>query len=250
MASIAGEGSAMDRLAYRIGYASARLDELAQAARRIADGEPFEEVAPPRGARERRDWSEVKRRAGRGERRGERSGSRIREPDDPPAGAELAAQAAFAALASRILSPDPVNWPRAVAAGTLGALVSDLIDRLELRTDGRKFSTSIGLRPALDADEAFPSWLRRCATGIVLASLYARYAYGRLPGPPLARGLAFGALEAATARAGGAAALLAQLGSELPFPFDQLADGEDASPERAVARMLAFGAVMGIVYRE
>jgi hypothetical protein len=55
MASFAGEGSAMDRLAYRIGYASARLDELAQAARKIADAELFEEEARPRHDRERRN---------------------------------------------------------------------------------------------------------------------------------------------------------------------------------------------------
>jgi hypothetical protein len=195
----------------------------------------------------------VKRRVDRGrsgEPRRERGGSSFRKPDDPPAGAGLAAQAAIAALASRILSPDPVNWPRAVVAGTLGALVSELIDRAELRPDARKFSTSIGLRSPDHADDAFPSWLKRCVTGIALASLYARYAHGRLPGPPLARGLAFGALEAATSSAGGAAALLAHFGSELPFPFNELGGDEDAAPERAVARTLAFGAVLGLVYRE
>jgi hypothetical protein len=251
MTKSAGEGSAMDRLAYRIGYASARLDELARVARKIAEGELGEED----DVRETRfDWKELRRRPERDRKRKPRGRQRARESrrrEDSPFEElpELAAQAAVAALASRILSPKPVNWPRAVLAGALGALASEAIDRVELSADGRKFNTRLSLRTS-DDEEGIPTWLTRCVTGVALASLYAKYAYGRLPGPPIAQGLAFGALEAATESSGGAAALLAHLGSELPFPFNEItAPDDDRSPERTIARHLAFGVVLGLVYR-
>lgn len=140
-------------------------------------------------------------------------------------------------LASRLLRPRPVSWTRVVIAGVAATFLADLAERT-LDTDRDRPRT-----PLTDDPEAL---LRRFGAGVAIAAGYASLLYPRLPGPPLLRGLAFGALEVATAPRGG----FVGLAGEAPgvrFPLQALAApmGDEAGP---VARM-AFGLGLGLFYQ-
>ncbi|HUG40721.1 MAG TPA: hypothetical protein VMM12_09555 [Longimicrobiales bacterium] len=144
---------------------------------------------------------------------------------------------AAAWLASMLLRPKPVSWPRVILAGAGGALLADLVGRVQ---DGAQ---TPGRLPYADDPMEL---LGRVSAGIGVAAGYASIVYPRLPGPPLFRGLAFGALEVAAAPRGGFAGLSAQAPG-LWYPLQALAlpVDEDASP----LALLAFGLVLGMLYR-
>ena len=149
-------------------------------------------------------------------------------------GAALAAAGAW--LLSRILRPRPVSWPRVVMAGVAATLLADLAGRME-DDDGR------GSPPyAADPEEL----LSRFGAGVAVAAGYAALLYPRIPGSPLFRGLAFGALEIAAAPRGGLAGLAAQTPG-VKFPLQALAMpvDEDAGP----LSHLAYGLGLGLFYR-
>lgn len=163
------------------------------------------------------------------------------EPGAPPRDATVARDAALSAagawLVARLLRPKPVRWPRVIAAGVAGTLLADLVGRMQDDAPGRR-SPPFAENPA--------ELLGRLAAGIAVAAGYAALLYPRLPGSPLLRGLAFGALEIAAAPRGG----LVRLAAEAPgvrFPLQALAlpVDEDASP----AAHMAFGAALGMLYR-
>lgn len=148
--------------------------------------------------------------------------------------AALAAAAAW--LFSRIFRPRDVSWPRVVFAGIAATALADLVGRREETPD------SGALPYAEDPEEL----MGRFGAGIAVAAGYAALLYPRIPGPPLFRGLAFGALEIAAAPRGG----LVRLAAEAPglkFPLQTLAlpIDEDASP----VSHLAFGLALGLLYR-
>ncbi|MFW5952474.1 MAG: hypothetical protein ACOCVZ_10200 [Gemmatimonadota bacterium] len=148
-----------------------------------------------------------------------------------------ALMAASAWLLSRFLRPRPVSWPRVALAGVAAAGLSDFVGR------------ALAERPqpgdepyATDSDEL----MARLGAGVAIAAGYAALLYPRLPGPPLLRGLLFGALEVAAAPSGG----LVRLARETPgvkFPLETLAlpVDEDAGP----AAHMAFGLGLGLFYR-
>lgn len=153
---------------------------------------------------------------------------------------EAAGNALFVAtggwLLSRLLRPRPVSWPRVVLAGAAATVLSDGIRRAlgEPTAPGRQLVPD-------DPEEL----MARLGAGVALAAGYAAILYPRLPGPPLVRGLLFGALEVVAAPTGGVVRL-AQATPGLRFPLQDLALVEDAGP---LARM-AFGLGLGLFYRD
>lgn len=162
----------------------------------------------------------------------------VHDVDDDASGTiESAALAAAGAwILSRLLRPREVSWPRVVLAGIAATYLADIVGRYTETTEPGE------LPYAEDTEEL----MARFGAGIGIAAGYAALVYPRLPGPPLLRGLAFGALEIAAAPRGG----LVQLASEVPgvkFPLQALAlpVDEDAGP----TSHLAFGLALGLLYR-
>jgi hypothetical protein len=153
-----------------------------------------------------------------------------------PAGGVMAGAAA-AWLAARVLRPRPVSWPRVVLAGVAATFLADLVERTLDRDQPAG-------RAGLDGDTE--ALVRRYGTGIAMAAGYATLLYPRLPGPPLLRGLAFGALDLAAAQRGGLAGLAADTPS-IRFPLQTLAlpPDRDAGPLAAIT----FGLALGLFYR-
>ena len=159
-------------------------------------------------------------------------------PEDRDVAVDAALSAGAAWLVARLLRPKPIRWPRVILAGLGGALLSEMVGRLQ-GDDADPERLPYAEDPAELAG--------RMAAGVAVAAGYASLLYPRLPGSPLVRGLAFGALEIAAAPRGG----LVRLAAEAPgvrFPLQALAlpVDEDASP---VAH-LAFGLALGLLYRD
>lgn len=162
-------------------------------------------------------------------------------PVDPAEDNGLLVNAVLGATAAwvikKLLRPRSVSWPRVVVAGIGATVLSDLV--------------GLALEPGrAERDRVYESdpdaVLIRLAAGVALTAGYAALLYPRLPGPPLARGLAFGAMEIAAAPHGG----LVRVATDTPglkFPLKDLAvpvvDG--AGP----LSNLAFGLALGALYR-
>lgn len=231
MAREAGERSRLERWLHRLGYASAWIEDMLAAAREAAQ-EHAHQAAELVGK-----WTDE-------------LGDEIEEHDLEASAGSTAATAAAGMIAAQLLRPRPVNWPRAVLAGTIGTLLYDAETIVESRLAARKFGTTPAGRSA-EWDDALPGIVARYAAGIGMASFYARYLYGRLPGPPLVQGLTFGALESAARGWGGALTLLSRLSPEvrLPSGYTAIARGTE-TPLQALRRHLAFGIGLGMVYRD
>lgn len=137
----------------------------------------------------------------------------------------------------KLLRPESVSWPRVVVAGIGATVLADLVTGA-LEPAGRERDSAL--------EEDPDTLMIRLAAGIALAAGYASLLYPRLPGPPLARGLAFGALEIVASPRGG----LVRVASETPglkFPLKELAVPlhDDGGPLSA----LTFGLVLGALYR-
>ena len=144
---------------------------------------------------------------------------------------------ALALFLARAFRPRPVSWPRVILSGVAATALADFI--------GRRFerSTVPGRLPyAEDAGEL----VARLMAGVAIAAGYASLIYPRLPGSPLVRGLAFGALEIVAAPRGGVLRMATQ-SPGVRFPLQALASpvDEDAGP---LAHM-AFGLGLGLFYR-
>lgn len=151
---------------------------------------------------------------------------------------ETAALAAAGAwLLSRFLRPHEVSWTRVVFAGIAATALADLVGRTEERS-----SETDGLPFARDPEEL----MARFGAGVAIAAGYAALLYPRLPGPPLLKGLGFGALEILAAPRGGLMAMAAAAPG-VKFPLQALAVpvDEDAGP----LSHLAFGLALGMLYR-
>lgn len=155
--------------------------------------------------------------------------------------AGTAANAAIATTAgwllSRVFRPRPVGWPRVILAGVAATTLGEMVGRTTDREVGR------GRVPYADDPEEL---LGRYGAGIALTAAYAALLYPRLPGSPLLRGLAFGALEVFAAPRGGLGRIAADAPG-LKFPLQTLAlpVDEDAGP----LSHLAFGVGLGLFYR-
>jgi hypothetical protein len=160
-----------------------------------------------------------------------------RDPDDPLGHAGgLAVGAAGAWLLTRVLRPRPVSWPRVVVAGVAATLLAELA--------ARTFEPDLSRERTSHADDP-EALLRRLGAGVAVAAGYASLLYPRLPGSPLVRGLAFGALEVAATPSGG----LARMAADIPglrFPLQQLAVSADE--ERGPIAHMAFGLGLGLFY--
>lgn len=170
-------------------------------------------------------------------------------PGMPAAAAGLAALAA-----ARLLQPREVNWTRAIAAGLIGTLVYDVVMQVDQRLLGRKFDTIAPLGAAVTENEALQpaaAYAAHYTAGVGLALLYARYVYGRAPVPGVLQGMAFGAADAVALNWGGLVPVLARAvpTAELPPSFSALAASSTLSAQ-SLARHLAYGAALGLVYRE
>lgn len=155
---------------------------------------------------------------------------------DPDRDRELPAALGLAAagwLAARVFRPRRVRWHRAVAAG----VAATVLEELARRPSGPD-------APAHDSHGP----VNRFAAGIGAAAAYASVFYPRLPGPPLARGLLFGALRAALAPEGGPVAVAQRLIPELDLPLEHLAT--PVRPASGLAPNLAFGLGLGLLYRD
>ncbi len=156
------------------------------------------------------------------------------EADDDTSSAGLIA---IAWILSSVFRPRSVRWSRVILAGVAATTVSDLVGRLA------EPAPEAGREPfARDFDELQD----RFGAGVATAAGYAALLYPRIPGPPLFKGLVFGAIEIAAAPRGG----LVQMITRTPgirFPLHRLARpvDEDAGP----LSHLAFGAALGLLYR-
>lgn len=166
------------------------------------------------------------------------------DPDDhdiDPAGGLLAG-AAGAWLVARVLRPRPVRWPRVVLAGVAATVIADVV--------ARTLDPRPGPEPRRPLFEGDPETIvRRFGAGVAVAAGYASLLYPRLPGPPMLRGLAFGALEVAAAPRGG----LVRLAGEAPglrFPLQRLALPLDEDELATPISRLAFGLGLGLFYHD
>jgi len=158
--------------------------------------------------------------------------------DDEPSETleNLALTAGGAWILSRLLRPRDVSWTRVILAGLAATAVADLVGRTEKTPDSGR------LPFARDTDEL----MARLGAGVAIAGGYAALLYPRIPGPPLFRGLAFGALEILAAPRGGLMGIAAATPG-VKFPLQALAMpvDEDAGP----LSHLAFGVTLGMLYR-
>lgn len=99
---------------------------------------------------------------------------------------------------------------------------------------------------ASDATGHVRTLLERIGGDLAVAAAYASVAYPRLPGPPFARAVMFGAADAAVAATGGIAATLAGFSPRLKLPLKQLLLDE----ERAIERSLALALALAVIYRD
>jgi hypothetical protein len=150
---------------------------------------------------------------------------------------DAAVGAATAWILGRLLRPRPVSWPRAVVAGVAATLAADLVGR------GVEEPPEPGHAPHADDPQEL---MARLGAGVAIAAGYAAILYPRIPGPPLFRGLVFGALEIAAAPRGGLVRM-ATASRGIAFPLKALAlpIDEDAGP----LSHLAFGVGLGLLYR-
>lgn len=137
----------------------------------------------------------------------------------------------------KLLRPKSVSWPRVVVAGIGATVLADLVS-WALEPAGRERDRAL--------EEDPDTLMIRLAAGVALAAGYASLLYPRLPGPPLVRGLAFGALEIVASPHGG----LVRVASDTPglkFPLKDLAVPlhDDGGPLSA----LTFGLVLGALYQ-
>ena len=157
--------------------------------------------------------------------------------EDPLETAQDAVQGLLIAwLASRVLRPKPVSWPRVFITGIAATTLADLV--------GRYMEEESPADPPYAADPR--ELLARMGAGVAVAAGYASIVYPRVPGSPMFRGLLFGALEIAAAPRGG----LVRVAAETPgvrFPLQALAlpVDEDAGP----ISHLAYGVGLGMFYR-
>jgi hypothetical protein len=120
---------------------------------------------------------------------------------------------------------------------------------VESRVRLRKFGTSKGEASPLQGGVRVH--FARYAAGIGMAGFYARYLYGRLPGPPLVQGMTYAMLEFGTQRWGGPGALLQRVAPELRIAPGYTAPAAitgEPLHSRAL-RHVAFGLALGLVYR-
>jgi hypothetical protein len=134
---------------------------------------------------------------------------------------------------SKVLRPRDVNWPRALAAGLLGATLAALIEQLQ-----------DVVHPPI-ADDILDQPPTRYIAGLATASAYAALFYGRLPGSPLTRGLLFGGIDSLLATGGGSAAVVRQVSPRFSFPLAALA----GPVSRTTLGNVAFGLGLGLMYR-
>ncbi len=149
----------------------------------------------------------------------------------------VVAGAAAAWIAARGLRPRAVSWPRVVVAGVAATFLADLASLAFPAADEH---------PSRALDDDAEDMARRYGAGIARAAGYAAVLYPRLPGSPLMRGLAFGAMEVAATPHGGLVGLAARAPG-LRFPLQSLA-GMDEIARDPVAQ-LAFGLGLGLFYR-
>lgn len=172
------------------------------------------------------------------ERPGAEPGSVEDGPDHPDhSAADFLTAGLGGMVVARLLRPHPVNWTRVIVAGVAATVLADLVGRIANER------SEPGEEPFATEPEEI---MARIGAGLAMAAGYAALLYPRLPGPPLLRGLAFGALEMAAAPRGG----LIRLASETPgvkFPLQALAlpIDEDAGP----LSHLAYGVGLGLFYR-
>jgi hypothetical protein len=160
---------------------------------------------------------------------------------------------AAAWAAARFLPAGEVNWRRAALAGVAGTLLYDLAMTIDERLLEGRADTIGPLGAALTDDpemQRWAGWAVHYAAGVGLAAFYARYLYHRIPGPPVARGAAFGLLDGATGTWGGLLPLLGRVAPDLAAtPFSSLAH-PGRPTARTLARSLAYGIGVGLVYRQ
>ena len=156
-------------------------------------------------------------------------------------------------FATRLLQPREVNWPRAIAAGMVGTLLFDTAKAVDQRLTGRTLDSSKAIAAAMvdgEAAEEAMGIVGRYAAGLGLAALFARYLYGRLPGPPAVQGALFGVLDAVTLSWGGVLPLLHRISPDVQLPLGYA--GLTRSPEltaQTLLRHVAYGVGVGVVYR-
>jgi len=156
-------------------------------------------------------------------------------------------------LAPRFLPEGEVRFSRAVLAGIVGTLLYDAEMALDQRVFQRKFDTISPLGEALTDDPDLQPWAGMAAhyaAGVGLAVFYARYLHDRLPGPPIARGLLFGVVDAALLAWGGVLPVCSRVAPHvrLPIGFHALSHCPSLTTQ-SVLRHAAYGIGVGLLYR-
>lgn len=200
------QGSMVERTFYALGYlleeAESRLGSAAPRFRADEGHEPLVEADPVADRPRHGDILE----------------------DAVNAAGTVAGSAAVSWIVARLMRPKPVRWPLVVLAGTAATALADFVDSLD--DDERP-----GFPPTIED-------LPRYAAGVATAAAYAAILYPRLPGSPLTRALAFGALDGML-EDGGVIGLLRRVAPEADVPMQSLAG---LRPERrSPLAALAFG---------
>jgi hypothetical protein len=211
-----------ERLIYRLGYLASRAGNAARgAASRAGDLE---------------------------ERLEERLGSLDLDLDaeDVTRMGAWGAGAAASLVLARVLKPRPVDWRRAALAGVLATLAYDAVAWLDETLAARR----TGERPESHSGaEDLTRLAARYSAGVGLAMVYARFLHGRIPGPRVVGGLAFGVADGAAGAAGGLLPLAHHLAPSVPLPFEARGLSPAAQVTlRTLVRHAAFGATLGAVY--
>lgn len=139
-----------------------------------------------------------------------------------------------------LLRPGPINWPRAVLAGVAGTACSDLARILQYQQAGDQ-----GLPDPAPWEDEPADIVARYVSGIARAVAYAAIIHPRLPGPALARGICFGAVDAAAAESGGLMQVLEEIAPGLPIPLASL---HTPLHSQGPLPHLAFGFGVGLLY--
>jgi hypothetical protein len=163
-------------------------------------------------------------------------------------------------LLSKVLKVGRVNWPLAILGGVVGSSLAALAEALQ--TELAPQPVIDGLTPAKEdamleeeARERAPLEMilrgaedarTRYTAGVATAIAYGAMFYPRLPGPPMMRGIAFGALDLLLIERGGLAPSIRQLSPRFAFPMAGLAGPVSNG---TMLGHLAFGLGLGLVYR-
>jgi hypothetical protein len=209
---------AFERLVHRLGYLAARAGDMAREVTAHA-GDLEEDVEERLGSLDAEDITRV---------------------------GAWGAGAVGSLVMARLLRPRSIDWQRAALAGVLATVAYDAVAWIDERLGARESGSEM---PERSGREQLTRLVARYGAGVGLAMVYAKFIHGRIPGPRVLGGVAFGVADGAAGAAGGLLPLAHRLSPSVPLPFE--ARGLTPAAQvtlRTLVRHAVFGATLGAVY--